>query len=76
MYSFRPSTLTADSERLGTLLASHVAVAFSAARVEEHLRIAVSSHEEVGEAVGILIERHKIGGERGLRDLGDVMESA
>lgn len=60
LYSFRPDGLTLESERLAVLLASHIAVAFSAARSEENLRIAVTSHQEIGEAVGILMERHRV----------------
>lgn len=60
LYSLRPGGLTAESERLAVLLASHIAVAFSAARAEENLRTAAASHQEVGEAVGILIERHRV----------------
>lgn len=60
VYSLRRDGLTAESERLGALLASHIAVAFAAARAEENLRTAVASHQEIGEAVGILIERHRV----------------
>jgi GAF domain-containing protein len=42
VYSLRRGGLTAESERLGTLLASHTAAAFAAARVEENLRTAVA----------------------------------
>ena len=59
-YSRRPGELTAESEDLAILLTSHIAVAFAAARAEENLRTAVASHQEIGEAVGILIERHRV----------------
>lgn len=61
VYSLRRGELTVESERLGALLASHIAVAFAAARAEENLRTAVTSHQQIGEAVGILMERYGIG---------------
>lgn len=60
IYSLRRDALTAESERMGTLLASHIAVAFAAARAGENLLSAIASHQEIGEAVGILIERHRV----------------
>ncbi|MFB9831082.1 GAF and ANTAR domain-containing protein [Actinoallomurus acaciae] len=61
VYSLRRGELTVESERLGALLASHIAVAFATAQAEENLRTAVTSHQQVGEAVGILMERYRIG---------------
>ena len=59
-YSSRPGAFTARSEQIGWLLASHAAVAFSSARSDASLHLAISSHQDVGVAVGILMERHKL----------------
>lgn len=60
MYSSRTGALTERSEQVGWLLASHAAVAFSSARSDAHLHGAISSRQDIGMAVGILMERHKL----------------
>jgi transcriptional regulator with GAF, ATPase, and Fis domain len=49
------------SEHVGWLLASHAAVAFASARSDAELQRAIASRQEIGEALGIVMERHKIG---------------
>lgn len=60
LYSSRAGALTDRSEQMGLLLASHAAVAISSARSEADLHGAISTRQEIGEAVGILRERHKL----------------
>lgn len=48
------------SEHVGWLLASHAAVAFASARSDAELQRAIASRQEIGEALGIVMERHKI----------------
>lgn len=60
LYSSRPGALTEHSERIGWLLASHAAVAFANARADADLHVAISSRQDIGMAVGILMERHKL----------------
>ncbi|MFB9838214.1 GAF and ANTAR domain-containing protein [Actinoallomurus acaciae] len=60
LYSFRPRALTEYSEQIGWLLASHAAVAFASARADADLHVAISSRQDIGMAVGILMERHKL----------------
>jgi GAF domain-containing protein len=60
LYSTRPHALTDRSEQMGWLLASHAAVAFSSARSDANLHVAISSRQDIGIAVGILMERHKL----------------
>jgi GAF domain-containing protein len=60
LYSSRPGALTERSEQIGWLLASHAAVAFSSARSDAHLHGAISSRQDIGIALGILMERHKL----------------
>lgn len=59
MYSPRPEAFTEHSETVGWLLASHAAVAFSSASIHAQMRAALDTRNEVGQAVGILMERHR-----------------
>ncbi|WP_461019481.1 GAF and ANTAR domain-containing protein [Streptomyces daliensis] len=60
MYSTRPHAFTGRSEHVGWLLASHAAVAFSSARTHTQLHAALDTRHDIGEAVGILMERYKL----------------
>lgn len=60
MYSRRPRALTERSERMGWLLASHAAVAFASARTDADLHASISSRTDIGQATGIVMERHKV----------------
>ncbi len=42
------------------LVALHAAVAIAQMYREEHLQFALDSRQHIGEAVGILVERHRI----------------
>ncbi|MFF4759515.1 GAF and ANTAR domain-containing protein [Streptomyces sp. NPDC001292] len=58
LYSSRPGSFTADSETAGWLLASHAAVAVAGARTVDQLEHALETRHAIGEAMGILRERH------------------
>jgi hypothetical protein len=60
LYSSRPEALTERSEQMGWLLASHAAVAFSSGRSDANLHGAISSRQDIGIAIGILMERRKL----------------
>ncbi|WP_369216433.1 GAF and ANTAR domain-containing protein [Streptomyces flavofungini] len=64
LYSSRPHAFTEDSEKVGWLLASHAAVAFAGARTSAQLSEALEARGEVGEALGIVMERYKVGEEQ------------
>ncbi|WP_434995148.1 ANTAR domain-containing protein [Arthrobacter sp. Ld5] len=49
---------------IGLLVASHASVAFAEAEKNRQLREAVNSRDVIGQAKGILMERHKITGEQ------------
>lgn len=57
LYSSEPNMFTYNSELAGWLLASHAAVAFSAARNSVQLESAVHTRQDIGEALGIIRER-------------------
>ncbi|MGH3314352.1 MAG: GAF and ANTAR domain-containing protein [Streptomyces sp.] len=58
LYSSQPNAFTQRSEHVGWLLASHAAVAFSSARTHAQLHTAMQSRHEIGEAIGIVMERY------------------
>ncbi|GGX73859.1 GAF and ANTAR domain-containing protein [Streptomyces anandii] len=59
-YSSRPGAFTRDSETAGWLLASHAAVALASARTVDQLEHALETRHAIGEAMGILRERHRL----------------
>lgn len=61
LYSFRPGAFGEDTEAAGWLLASHAAVALATARTVDQLENAMETRHSIGEAMGILMERHQLG---------------
>nr|WP_246195561.1 GAF and ANTAR domain-containing protein [Halopolyspora algeriensis] len=60
LYGHRRNAFDARTERLGWVLASHAAVALASARTDEQLRTAIATREEIGKALGILMERYRL----------------
>ncbi len=60
MYSTRTNAFTPESEAMATGYAAHVSLALSALDREANLRRALESREMIGQAMGILMERHRI----------------
>ncbi|MGW6738120.1 GAF and ANTAR domain-containing protein [Streptomyces sp. NPDC055013] len=60
LYSHKPGAFTENSELAGWLLASHAAVAFSAARAHAQMEQAVTTRHLIGEAMGILMGAHHL----------------
>ncbi|MFB8247789.1 GAF and ANTAR domain-containing protein [Streptomyces sp. NPDC001046] len=58
LYAREPGTFTKDVETAGWLLASHAAVALADARTIDQLQHALDTRHAIGEAMGILMERH------------------
>ncbi|WP_121714240.1 GAF and ANTAR domain-containing protein [Streptomyces sp. E5N91] len=58
LYARRPGTFTEDIETAGWILASHAAVALASARTIDQLEHAMETRHAIGEAMGILMERH------------------
>ncbi|MFI1189902.1 GAF and ANTAR domain-containing protein [Streptomyces californicus] len=59
-YSRRPGAFTEESERAGVLLASHAAVALSAARTHAQMEQALATRHQIGQAMGLLMARHNV----------------
>jgi GAF domain-containing protein len=67
LHSTRPDAFGDESEQVGLLFASHAAIAFADVQEMEHLRLAVTSRDLIGQAKGILMERYKIGSHEAFR---------
>lgn len=64
LFSRRAGAFTDESEHVGLMLAAHAAVAYSAARREERMTRGLLTQQVIGQAQGILMERHKLTGDR------------
>ena len=60
MYSRRRRAFDDESQDVGLVFASHAAVALAGAENEANLRIGMDSRDVIGQAKGILMERHKL----------------
>lgn len=60
LYSSGLDAFTERSEHYGWIFATHAAVAVASAHETHGLREAVATRQEIGEAVGIVMERHKL----------------
>ncbi|GAB3365658.1 GAF and ANTAR domain-containing protein [Modestobacter lapidis] len=60
LYAAAPGAFDDESQEIGLMLASHAAVALAGAEHEQHLRTGMSNRDVIGQAKGILMERHKI----------------
>jgi GAF domain-containing protein len=60
LYAGRPGAFDDESQDIGQMFAAHAAVAVAGAEHEANLRTAVSGRDVIGQAKGILMERHKL----------------
>ncbi|MCE6997157.1 GAF and ANTAR domain-containing protein [Saccharothrix sp. S26] len=60
LYSPDTHAFDEDSEHVGLLFAGHAAVALATAQEREHFTEAVQTRDLIGQAKGILMERHKL----------------
>ncbi|MEU4447670.1 GAF and ANTAR domain-containing protein [Actinosynnema sp. NPDC023926] len=60
LYSPDTHAFDEESEHVGLLFAGHAAVALATAQEREHLADAVLTRDLIGQAKGILMERHKL----------------
>jgi GAF domain-containing protein len=60
LYATERRAFGADAVTIGSLLAAHAAIAIVAARTAHEMRLALSTRDVIGQAKGILMERHKI----------------
>jgi GAF domain-containing protein len=60
LYSRQPEAFDDESEHIGLMLAAHGAVAMAGALQQDQLRTSVETRDLIGQAKGILMERHKV----------------
>jgi GAF domain-containing protein len=60
LYSRTPAGFDTESRDIGLLFASHAAVALAGAEHETNLRAGMSHRDVIGQAKGILMERHRL----------------
>jgi GAF domain-containing protein len=64
LYTQHPDAFTPDDEAIAYILARHASVAVATARQETSLALAVDARKLVGQAMGILMERFDVDGDR------------
>ena len=64
LYSDEPGAFTDESEYIGLMFAAHAAVALIGAQQQQNMTLAVSMRDLIGQAKGILMERHRITAEQ------------
>jgi transcriptional regulator with GAF, ATPase, and Fis domain len=64
LYSADADAFDDESEHVGLLFAAHAAVAMAAARKQRDLVRAISMRDLIGQAKGILMERHRLTGDQ------------
>jgi GAF domain-containing protein len=67
LHSSRTEAFDDESEQVALLFAAHAAVALAEAETVDHLQTAVLSRDLIGQAKGILMERHKINEQEAFR---------
>ena len=74
LYSRQVHAFDDEAEEIGLVFASHAAVALAGAEHEEQLRTGMSHRDVIGQAKGILMERHKITAEQAVGVLARVSQ--
>jgi GAF domain-containing protein len=64
LYAHRPGAFTDESEQVGLLFAAHAGVAMSDVQRVTQLTHALGVRDVIGQAKGILMERHRLSGEQ------------
>jgi GAF domain-containing protein len=60
LYGATPHSFTASDQDAASLLAAHASIALDSARTRAQLGDAIRTRQVIGEAVGILKERHHV----------------
>jgi GAF domain-containing protein len=75
LYSQRPRAFSGPHVRLTELLATHAALALATAQLVTHLRTAFLNRDVIGQAKGILMERHRITADAAFQRLSAVSQA-
>jgi GAF domain-containing protein len=60
LYSRTPNAFDEETQEIGLMFAAHAAVALAGAEHEENLQAGMINRDVIGQAKGILMERHKL----------------
>jgi GAF domain-containing protein len=60
LYARQPGAFDDECQEIGVMFSAHAAVAVAGAEHEEHLRAGMTNRDVIGQAKGILMERHKL----------------
>jgi GAF domain-containing protein len=69
LYATRAEAIDLEARQLAELFATHAALALGKARQLEDLNTALESRKVIGQAIGILMERHRVDEDRAFRFL-------
>lgn len=69
LFASRPRAFDEESEYIALLFAAHAAVAMAGIRMQQQLSNALTSRDAIGQAKGILMERHTITGDTAFKVL-------
>jgi len=75
LYSTSTDVISRDTELMAELFATHAAMALGRVRKETHLATAIGTRGLVGQAIGVVMERHRIGSERAFEYLVRVSQT-
>lgn len=64
LFSAEPNAFDDESEHVGLLFAAHAAIAYASINHQQHLNLALTTRDLIGQAKGILIERFKLSGDQ------------
>ena len=76
LYSTSVEELPVDTARTARLFATHASLALTRARTEEQLHYTISSRQVIGQAVGILMERHRMSEARAFQFLARASQAS
>ena len=76
VYSQHPGAFDEESEQVGRLFAAHAAVALAGSERERRLAEAIQTRDLIGQAKGILMERHSISAEQAFTVLIEASQGA
>lgn len=76
LYASDVNAFSDESEHIGLLVAAHAAIAFADSQKTRQLNEALSSRDLIGQAKGILMERHKLTGQQAFLVLARASQNA
>ncbi|KGH46534.1 antitermination regulator [Modestobacter caceresii] len=74
LYAAAPGAFDDECQEIGLMFASHAAVALAGAEHEQNLRVGMANRDVIGQAKGILMERHKLSAEQAFGVLARVSQ--